>query len=379
MKPVPLRDGPRNMAFDLSSLAASFSLGGDIHIGLDVGASAVKVVALKGNNGKAPKVVGAAIAETPVGCVVDGLLSDTRSMVEIIRQALEREGISFKKRPVNIGLRGLNVVFKRLVLPFQRPEEMAQQVLLEAQQQVDSDLAEWLIDWQVIGTPDGQGQSAVMLVAAKRAAVEEFDNLVKLVGGIPNVFDCDVFAIENAHEHSRGVVAETILCLDIGKDSTKVNILQDGAPVLVRSISLGGQHLTEQIQKSLAVEMDQAEIMKVSASVSGDLMSGELAGPVKTHVDEVCEEIKRTLEFFANASSDLKIDTIDRVILSGGGSSIPALATGIGAFLSCEVAYANPFARLNMHAKAQRVIEAYPHVFNVAVGLALRHVGDKPT
>jgi len=217
-----------------------------------------------------------------------------------------------------------------------------------------------------------------MLVAAKRGAVEEYDNLVKLLGAIPTVFDCDVFAIENAHEHSQGILGETIMCLDIGKDSTKINILQDGSPVLVRSISLGGQHLTEQIQKNLAVDMEQAETMKISASASGDLMSGELAGAVQTHIDEVCEEIKRTLEFFANASADLKIDTIDRVVLSGGGSTIASLASGIGKFLNCEVIYANPFAKLNVPAKYQDLINQFPHVFNVAVGLALRHAGDKP-
>lgn len=367
------------MGFDFSKLAAVFSLGGDVHIGLDVGASAVKIVAVTGNSGKSPKVIGAAFAETPVGCVVDGLLSDTRSMADIIRHAMDQAPIKYKGQSVNIGLRGLNVVFKRLLLPFQRPEEMAQQVLLEAQQQVDSDLADWLIDWQVIGKPDDQGQSSVMLVAAKRSAVEEYDNLVKLIGGVPNIFDCDVFAIENAHEHANGMLGETILCLDIGKDSTKVNILQDGAPVVVRSISLGGQHLTEQIQRALALDMSQAEVMKVQASVSGDLMSGDLAGPVQTHIDEICEELKRTLEFFANASTDLKIDTIDRVVLSGGGSSIPALASGIGKFLGCEVVYAKPFNRLNVNSSSQKVIEAYPHVFNVAVGLALRHAGDKPT
>jgi len=361
--------------FDLSGL---FSFGGDLHIGIDVGASAVKIVALKGARGKSPKVVGVAQEETPMGCVVDGLLSDTRTMAEIIRRSLESLGIRYKKQYANTGLRGLNVAYKRLVLPFQRPEEMAQQVLLEAQQQVDSDLADWVIDYQVIGKPDAQGQVAVMLVAAKRAATEEFENLLKLVGLQPAVFDCDVFAIENAHEHAYGVKSETVMCLDIGKDSTKINVLQDGAPVLVRSISLGGQHLTEQIQKNMGVDMEQAEQMKIQASMQGDIAATELSGALQTHVDEICEEIKRTMDFFASASADLKIDTIDRVMLSGGGSTIASLATGIGRFLSCEVTYASPFDRLTVPSKFQSIVEKDPHVFAVAVGLALRYVGDKP-
>lgn len=364
--------------FDIGEIADLLGFGSDIHFGIDVGASSVKIVAMKGNKSKSPKIVGVGFSETPAGCVIDGMLSDTRTMAEIVRGTLERMGLRYKKQAMNVGLRGLNVVFKRLLLPFQRPEEMAQQVLLEAQQHVDSDLADWVMDFQILGLPDSQGQVGVMLVAAKRSAVEEYENLVRLVGGRPAVFDCDVFAIENCHELNYGLLQETVMCLDVGKDSSKVNILQEGAPILVRSISMGGQHLTELIQRNMAVDMDQAEQMKIQAAAQGTLSGGDLAHSLGAHIEEMCEEIKRTLEFFSNAQNELKIGSIDRVVLSGGGSSVSTLASGIGKLLGCEVVHAQPFQAVPPPDKFQELVAPAPHAFAAAVGLALRSVGDKP-
>jgi type IV pilus assembly protein PilM len=366
------------MAFDFSSLVEVFSFGSDVHLGIDVGASSVKIVALKANGSKSPKIVGIGYSDTPMGCVIDGQLSDTRSMNEVLRGILERQNIKYKKQNANVGLRGLNVVFKRLVLPYQRPEEMAQQVILEAQQQVDSDLADWVIDFQVLGTPDAEGQVAVMLVAAKRAAVDEYDNLLKLVGVIPAVFDCDVFAIENCYEHCYGKNSDTVMCVDVGKDSTKINIIQEGTPILVRSISMGGHHLTELIQKNLGIDMDSAEKTKLAANDSGDLMKGELSTSVHAHVEEMCDELKKTLDFFSSAATGVKVDTFDRVVLSGGGSAIGPLSASIGKFLNCEVVHSNPFEKLSVPGRFKDLVVKFPHVFSVAVGLALRRVGDKP-
>lgn len=366
------------MALDFGGLKKFFALGGGLNIGIDVGASAVKVVGLRGNQGQLPKLVGCALEETPMGCIVDGMLSDTRTMAEVVRSALGKAGINYKDVPAAVGLRGLNVVYKRLVLPFQKPEEMARQVLLDAQQQVDTDLAEWIIDYQVLTQPDPQGQVVVMLVAAKRAAVEEYMSLKRLIGVRPAVFDCDVFAISNAHEHAFGVSGDTVLCVDVGRDTTKINVLQGGIPLLVRSFPVGGAHLTEQISKALAIDYDQADSMKISESIGGDSGNVEISAALEGHVSEVCEEIQRTIEFFSSAGSESKIEGIDRVFLSGGGAGARGLADGIGRFLKAQVVYANPFQRISVPGKWHERLEGFQHLYSVAVGLALRFEGDKP-
>jgi type IV pilus assembly protein PilM len=176
-----------------------------------------------------------------------------------------------------------------------------------------------------------------------------------------------------------GRLSETIMLLDIGRDSTKINVLQEGIPVLVRSVSLGGNHFTEQIHKNLGVDMEHAELMKVQASAAGGLDSPEFRVPLENHVTELCEEVKRTLDFFASATSDVKIEALDRLVLSGGGASLVPLANGLSKFLKCEATFADPFRNINVPSKWKEALLPHPHIFNVALGLALRAVGDKPT
>jgi type IV pilus assembly protein PilM len=361
----------------IDSIKNMFALESDLHVGLDLGASAIKLLAVKGNTSSRPKIVAAAIVETPLGCVQDGNLSDGRTLSEMIVKAFGMANIPLKGTKVNVGLRGLNVVHKKIQLPSAKPEEMAQQVILEAQQQVDSDLNDWIIDHQVISKPDAQGQVQVMLVAAKRHGVLEFRNLLTSLQLKPVVFDCDVFAVENAFENSYGLSDEICLCLDIGRDSTKINMVQNGSPLLVRSFGLGGSHFTEQISKFLSLGYDHAESLKVSSGSNPEkLESKEFDQALDAHCSELVEEIRRTLEFFSTQNAGVAIENLDQVLLSGGGSLAATFGQRLQNALKVNVQFLNPFKGVD--GNIPDVCAPYPHVFAVSLGLALRSMGDKP-
>lgn len=364
------------MASIFSSLQFPSLAGGKAHIGIDVGASAIKIVALK-NNQSTPRLQGVVHVETPPGAVIDGILYDTKAMVDTIRAALKKAGISFKNAPATIGIHGLNVVYKRLVLPNLPAEEMGQQVILEAQQQVDSDLNDWIIDYQVLGMPDSRGQVAVMLVAARKGPLEEYYSLLEKVGVTSLCFDCDVFALENSYEKANFIISKTTLFVDIGRDTTKINLIYQGTSLVARNIPIGGSHLTEQISKVLGTDIAQAEAIKLAAS-SGNSEFAEVNNAIDTHVNEIAEEIKRTVEFFLHETGDAGI-SIEQTILSGGGASVFGINDAIAQILQSEVTFANPFSSVIMSEKHARVVGAAPHLFSVAVGLALRYAGDKPT
>jgi type IV pilus assembly protein PilM len=354
-----------------------FSFESDVHVGLDLGASTVKLVALKSNSSSRPKIVSAALLDTPMGCIQDGNLSDGKTLSEVVLAAFSQAGISLKGTKVNVGLKGLNVVHKKINLPNANEEEMAQQVVLEAQQQVDSDLNDWIIDHQVLSKADSQGQVQVMLVAAKRQGVSEYQSLLQGLQLRPVIYDCDVFAIENSFEHAYGMSDEVCLCLDIGRDSTKLNLVQSGIPLLVRSFGLGGGHFTEQISRNLNLNYEHSETLKVSNGHSPEqLQSEEFNSALETHCTELADEIKRTLDFFATQNSNVSVENIDRVILSGGGSLAATLPKRLENILQSSVSFVNPFR--NIDGEIPEICKEIPNVFSVAVGLALRSMGDKP-
>jgi type IV pilus assembly protein PilM len=350
---------------------------GSLSVGLDVGCGAVKVVALKNHQASNPKVVGVGYYETPQGCLVDGIINDSKTMEEIVKQALSDAGLKPTGLKANIGLRGLNVIYKNLLLAQAGPDEMQEQVLVEAQQLLDADLGEWIIDFQVVGDPDAEGQVNVILVAAKRSGAEDLGNLLLNCDIDPGVFDCDIFAFQNAVEKLfPDLLVGNCLLLDIGRDSTKIDLVQNGVTTLVRGISLGGSHLTEQITRSLGVDYDEAESIKISLSQSPEIHAQpEVKEAVNEHSEEILQEIDRTLEFFGGDAG--KSIQIDRVILAGGGTSTGGLQDKLRQSLQTEVEFLDPFSMLSISGNFQDKVAQFPQVFSVAVGLALRKTGDK--
>jgi type IV pilus assembly protein PilM len=359
-----------------SEIASLLSIGGPSQIGLDIGASYVKVVGIKGE-AQNPKIIGVGFKSTPTGCVVDGVLSDPRTLVDVIQDALKDAKISaFKGVPTTVGLRGVGVVFRRITLPLQSPEEMVNQIVLEAQQQIESDLSEWIISHQILTPADRQGQVAVMLVGAKKQVVNDYLQVLEMVGLKPNIFDCDIFSIANTLEQTHiNTSQETILCLDIGRDTSKFHLLQGGIPTIVRSFQGGGIHLTESIAKVMGTDFDTAEKHKISAS-RNENPPPECQTAIATYNTELIAEMKQTMEFFANSNSDVKIDSLDRILLSGGGAKTWGLAEAISAQFNTQVEFTDPFKKAAVSEKVATSIGDNAHIYSVAFGLALRKTGD---
>lgn len=357
-----------------SKISAALPLGTPHQIGIDIGAASVKIVGVRGLE-HSIKVVAVGEEETPMGCVNDGVIADPKSMAEIVHAAIRNSGVkNCKGVSAAVGIRGVGSVFRRFILPMQSSEEMANQIMIEAQNQFESDLSDWIVDYQIISEPDRKGLVAVMLVGAKRHVVEDYLSVLKHVGVRPTIFDCDIFAIANTYDHTAKFSnSETVACLDVGRDSTKFNLLQNGSPIIVRSFQIGGMHLTEAIAKHLSIDFDQAENMKKSGENTPDSCDKAISN----HIKEITNEIRQTVNFFTNSSPDIHINKIDRFILSGGGSSIKRLADNISATFGTDIEFADPFRNADVATRALENIISPAYFFAVAYGLALRRIGDR--
>ncbi len=358
-----------------SKITAALPLNTPHQIGIDIGASSVKFVAVRGS-GTNIKVLAAGQEEILFGCMNDGVIADPRTIASAVLNAFKNSGLkSFKGVSAAVGIRGVGTIFRRLLLPLQSPEEMVNQITIEAQQQIESDLSDWIIDYQILTEPNRQGLVAVMLVGAKRSIVEDFLTVLKQVGVRPTIFDCDVFAISNTYERTikNHGSQDTTICLDIGRDSTKFNLLQGRTPVIVRSFQIGGMHLTESIAKHMNLDFDQAEDLKLE----GKPFPPSCEKAVSNHFSDLCKEIQQTITFFANSNGDIKIDSIDRILLSGGGAATYGLRETLENTLKTSVEFIDPFRATENTPQVDAETATMPHLFSVAFGLASRRMGDR--
>jgi type IV pilus assembly protein PilM len=208
----------------------------------------------------------------------------------------------------------------------------------------------------------------VLLVAAKRELVESKLAMLGEIGLDAKVIDVEAFALHNAFERNypeamRGVVA----LANIGHETTVVNLLEDGVPVLTRDIPVGVRRLREDLQRERGMAADEADKI---------LRSGNTDPALTPHVTARGEEIALGIERAAAflQTSGKPAGQLARVYLTGGGSRVPGLGEVLADRLRVQVSAAHPLERLDVAPDAfdgLSMDEVAP-LLMLPVGLALR-------
>jgi type IV pilus assembly protein PilM len=212
-------------------------------------------------------------------------------------------------------------------------------------------------------------------VAAKKEKIGDYTSVIAQAGRTPIIVDVDAFALQNAYEVNYGLEAgRIVVLLNAGASAININILQGEQSVFTRDISMGGNAYTEAVQKELDLPFEAAEQVKKGIPVDGATF--EEAQPVLRAVTEnVLLEIQKTFDFFkATASSD----QIDRIMLSGGASRVDGFREMLQERFNAPVEDFDPFRTVAWDSKK---LGGDPVELGstaaVAVGLALRRVGDR--
>jgi type IV pilus assembly protein PilM len=145
----------------------------------------------------------------------------------------------------------------------------------------------------------------------------------------------DAFALHNAFEQSYpdGMVGVVAL-VNIGHETTNVNIMEDGMPIVVRDIPFGSRRIRESLQRERGLTADQAE-----AVIQGRESAVDLERFVTERVDELAVGIERAIAFITAQSGG---EGVERVYLSGGGARVPGVAAALADRLGVADAHGEP-------------------------------------
>jgi type IV pilus assembly protein PilM len=344
-------------------------------VGLDIGSSAVKAIELK-PAGKGHKVTAFGIEPIPPDSIVDGAIIDGASVVDALRRLLD--GRQIKTKEVAASLSGNAVIVKKISLPAMTEAELAESIYWEAEQYIPFDIQDVNLDYQILESREpaaGKQAMDVLLVAAKNEKIADYTGVIGQAGRTAVIVDVDAFALQNAYEANYGVEPDAIVVLlNAGANATNINILSGNQSVFTRDIAIGGNAYTEALQKELGLPFEQANELKRGAAVDG--ATYEEARPVLRAVTEnVMLEIQKTFDFFkATASSD----RLNRIVVSGGASRADGFTEMLGERFEAPIEFFDPFKRIAFDAKKFNVDrDEVAATAAVAVGLALRRVGDR--
>jgi type IV pilus assembly protein PilM len=345
-------------------------------VGLDIGSSAVKAIELKAA-GKGFKVVAFAIQPVPPDSIVDGAIIDGAAVADAIRRVFENK--AFKTKEVAASLSGNAVIVKKINLPVMTEAELAESIYWEAEQYIPFDIQDVNLDYQILNAGTGAesaGTMDVLLVAAKKEKIADYTGVISQAGRVPVVVDVDAFALQNAYEVNYGLEPDAVVVLlNAGASAININILTGDQSLFTRDISIGGNAYTEAVQKELNLPFDSAEQVKRGEAVEG--VNAEDVTPVLHAMTEnVLLEIQKTFDFFkATASSD----RIDKIVLSGGASRVDGFVVALQERFNTAVEVFDPFKKIAFDPLKLGITdpEGLIPTVAVAVGLALRRVGDR--
>ncbi len=338
-------------------------------VGLDIGASSIKVVQLK-EKAKRYTVVRCGYAPLPPQTIVDGHIMNSGVVIETLQRLFRDNKIT--QREVAIGVYGQSVIVRKITVPMMTPEELQEQISWEAEQHIPFDIKEMSVDYQVLRPRPEAGHMDLLLVAAKKAEINDFAGIIREAKLKPVVVDINAFTIQNVFEYANGGLPQdgSIALLNVGASLSSLNIVSRGASAFTREITNAGNTITEEIQKQLGVPFDQAELYKLQ-SAEAHAVPPQVHGAVAQACESLAGEIQRSLDFYLATSGDAEIS---RVHLCGGSAFCAPLAVAIEKRARVPVTVFDPLSNLMVDAKglneADLRARATQHV--VAVGLALR-------
>ena len=337
-------------------------------LGVDIGSSAVKLVALSRSK-RTLSLDSYAIVGLPASAIVDGHLQE----LAVVAEAIEK-GVKICGSKLNNAITAVPssaVIIKQLELSNAFSDaELEDQIKIEADQFIPYPLDEVAIDFEVQGPhPTNPDLNSILLVACRDNDVMQREEAVNSAGLKCDIVDVDTFAIERlltyvSRDHLQN--GDLIASIDIGASTMTLNVLHHGEIIYNREQGFGSNELTNAIHVQCGMSVEEVEqsfrLNEISVEIEAML--------IEPFRDTVAQQISRALQFYYSSNVQ---NQLSKIYLSGGCSSIKGLVEVLEEELGIPVELTNPFQSMDVQPKINRDrLNKDAPVLVKACGLALR-------
>jgi type IV pilus assembly protein PilM len=339
-------------------------------VGLDIGASSIKLVKLDhAKGGYSVSAIG--IRELPPESIVADEIRDREAVIFNIQSLIDQTDPRIKDVVVSIS--GHGVITDKFTIDKKNEPEAEQAILFETEQRAPFDIDDVTLAYHIIKTDEEINKMDVLLVAARKEYLKMYLELIEDCGLRPVIVDDDAFAIFNAYEANYDIDASKVTALvNIGHDVTNITYLTEGLFNATRDVSAGTREIANAVQREFRLNPElTAKTIKgeMTESIDQDMLKATIVSAT----DELVSGIELAFSYF---KSQAKIDTIDWIVLSGGGALVPHLPEFLQSKLNVPLEIANPLRNVDYDPELFQYLqpEKISPLLSVAVGLAMRKV-----
>jgi len=337
-------------------------------VGVDIGASSIKVAQLRESRKKL-HVVKWGFAPLSPQTIIDGHIMNAGAVTEALAKIFQDSKI--QQREVAVGVYGQSVIVRKITVPMMTQAELDEQIQWEAEQHIPFDIKLMSIDYEVLRRRPDAGQMDLLLVAAKRDEINDFAAILREAKLRPVVVDINAFTVQNIFEHEQGLPEDsTVALLNVGAAVSSLNIVSKGVSAFTREITNAGNAVTEEIRKSLACSHEQAEAYKHGGEAT-QIVPREVTQIINQTCQGLASEIQRSLDFYLATSGEQEIQ---HIYVSGGSSYLAPLLQAIEHRAHVPVERFDPMQTMSIDPKAtdQQQLRSLAAQMVVALGLSLR-------
>jgi type IV pilus assembly protein PilM len=333
--------------------------------GLDIGTSSIRIVQLHGS-GPVKTLDRYGSAPVDGNIAVSDSKPDQQKLAQAVLQLCHQAGVTTKNVAVGVPS---NRVFTTVVdMEKLSQDELAKTIRYQADSFIPTPLAESKIDWALLGdSPKDPTKSEVLLSSVSNAYVESRLDVLESVGFNVIAFEPDTFAIMRSIMAPDATLPQMVV--DIGNRSSDLVIAINGAPRLTRSIPVGSDAIIRSAVAGLGVDAAQATQFVYKFGVSRDKLEGRVYNAIISVVDNLVAELEKSIKFFQGRYPNQKLD---RIIVTGGASSLPEFPLYIANKFGINVEIGNAWRNVSFPASRQNELLSISNHFAGAAGLAER-------
>jgi Tfp pilus assembly PilM family ATPase len=314
-------------------------------LGLDIGAEAIKAVAVEAKGQADVRVRAAEMVR----------LSHEVDPDAALKTLAERMSLSSVRCVISLPVS--EIMFRQVTLPFRDEGRIRKALPFEIEPMLPVPADEVVLDY--LRLPDGK----LLVAAAVRQKVRIWIERVEAAFGPVFAVDVSGVLLHAAWMHSGGANGGGIL-LDVGESATTAVFYDEGAIVQVRSFAFGGQMITEALARDLDCDPAAAETVKQSGRYPGDSVEA------REVCRRFCDQLKNTVEYMCISETIRR--NPERITLTGGGALFEPLQEQIGEAFSLKPEF------LDIARSGQSEIDPtlqgsfLPQMFNTALAAAKR-------
>ena len=332
--------------------------------GLDISDESLKFVELIPSN-KDIKLGRYGERKIPLGVIESGKIKDLKKMEEILT-SLKREE---KIKRVRVSLPEEQMYLFEFRLEKAGIENIRESIELSLEEYIPISAQDAVFDYEII-EEDERGFH-LQVSAIPKNIIDDYLSVFKDSGISVQSFELEAQAIARAVLRKNN--KETYMIVDFGEKRTGIFIVSSGVVVFTSTLDVGGTLLTNMIQKSFKISLEEAEKMKRKYGLERNAENKELFSVILNSVSILRDEIMKHFTYWhTHKEGNREHSPIRKIILCGGDSNLLGFAEYLSVSTKNTIEMANVWTNIiNTEKYIPEIKFEQSLTYAGAIGLAL--------